>query len=223
MIHIAILGMFTISNAGWAAPVAESSERPLVVKSEGPEASRQAKGSLWKHELYRFIRLLFAPKLEYKVDKLMTFSDGVWAEYTIINCTLRTKYLDTRFLESPLRGIKIVDPLNQQWHIPQDRSWELYGNPDSFVAVQPGMSVAYRAKISSADKSLEVVRMADDKKFKRPNLVRYNIMGWTGAYSKLTNERPKSESMHVFGIGDVPVEWSDKHSPKDWPLQHRLR
>lgn len=211
-----------------SSPCADDVQRSwsiLVVDEEHSQSKLQVPAVVpkWKIELFRFVRVLFAPKLEYKLERLLVYSNGVWGDYSITNWSARNKYLDTRFLEAPFRGMTLVDSNDQQWQVPQEVAWDLYGIADSFVAIRPGTSISFRAKLSSADRSLEISRAPADVSERKPRTVHYNISCWTSTYSTLANQRPTSESTYAFGTGEAAVEFTDKEYSKDWAIQQRRR
>ncbi len=166
--------------------------------------------------------IVLAPKLLYRVERIQVFTDGVWAEYSVVNSSSTRKYLTPMFLDFPVGRMRLVDSSNRRWTIPQFDGNISFHNPDTFISVPPNGSIRFHSRVSFLTKRpLELVGPKNDPAAK-PAKLRYLFAMWAHAYTRLTDTRQERVSVYAVGCGEAPVEWSDKQSPESWKSHTRI-
>jgi hypothetical protein len=175
----------------------------------------------WRCRLSLVGSIVTAPKLLYEVEKLETYSDGVWADFAVTNASDRRKYLAPARLAIPLRTAGLWDAAGERWVVPHDKYPPASQPPDEFVAVEPGRAVRYRARVDRLGRSLEPFGLVEGRR-PRPAAVEYFVAAWPPAHTRLTATEESEVQVFAFGYGRVPVRWSDKPFPPEWPAITRL-
>jgi hypothetical protein len=150
------------------------------------------------------------------------YRDGIWAEFTIANINSRRKYVAPMFMALPVTGASVWDMGNRTWSIPQPIGTIQYNNPDTFIGIESGSMIRYRSRISGLSKPLVPGRAAASGPKVNPDQLNYGVVGWSVAYTKLTDTRSERESVFVFGAGAFPVRWFDEDCPKSLSGPTRL-
>src|SRR5262249_25137650 len=127
---------------GAAGPVAGQPVRSSIASGLGAlERTVRPAFHEWLLWVELYYEILIAPKLEYRVEKLYVYRDGVWADFAVTNRAEKRRYVTAFDLERPVMGMKITDDRDRRWRIPQFAGHIHYGTPDTFIAVEPGDSV----------------------------------------------------------------------------------
>jgi hypothetical protein len=169
------------------------------------------------------LEIITAPKLVYRIEHVYVYRNGVFADYSVSNPNPRRKYVAPMFLDAPVRNMRAADADGHRWRVPVFSGDVSYRNPDTFVAIEASGSVRFRSRVSFlVDKPLEIVSRTPEQVVRRPTELSYGIIGWSHAYTALTDFNQVRESIYTIGSGKVPVKWIESDYPREWKLQSRL-
>ncbi|HKB01561.1 MAG TPA: hypothetical protein VKD90_05040 [Gemmataceae bacterium] len=171
--------------------------------------------SVWAEVYYR---IAVAPKLVYRLDKVVVYRDGVWAEFSVTNPGLERTYLAAHWVVPP---VWFEDSSGRAWATPKFDGCVLFAPVNKFVAVPAGEAVRFRSRLSFAEGPLEPAgRAARPAPAARPTELAYTAAGWRKAYTAETVVAGRD--VYAVGSGKVAVKWFDAAAPKSWGPTTRL-
>lgn len=221
LVHSAIGSAILFAFVPHAAFSEEKVSKSDASKRNWTAAWAELPGPVLRRVLWR---IAAAPKLQYRVDKMEVYNDGVWVEYSVTNLDSQAMYLTPMFLDTPVEKMSLWDADGREWDIPQFKGFVTFDNPDTFILVYPSGSIRFRSQVSFlVRKPLELANPQQGLEPERPKELTYCILGWESSTAHtIRDNRMQRLTAYVSGFGKVPVKWVDKKSPTSWKSQTRL-
>jgi hypothetical protein len=102
----------------------------------------------WNDRFRIGVRIVLAPKLLYRIDRLEVYRDGIWVEYCLTNISITRKYVTPSYLTIPISNMLMWDSKSRQWKIPHFKGSVQFRNPDEFISIEPFATVRFRSRVS---------------------------------------------------------------------------
>jgi hypothetical protein len=90
----------------------------------------------WSVRVQLLWPIVKAPKILYRLEKMVVYRDGVWVDYSITNLSSKRKFVTPMFLRFPITHMDAWDSHKRHWRIPQFKGHVQFRDPDTFVSVE---------------------------------------------------------------------------------------
>jgi hypothetical protein len=161
--------------------------------------------------------------LLYEVEKLESYSDGAWVEYSVTNLSKKPLFVSPAYLHTPIWNAGFWDSKGERWHVPRPDDRVIYHETEKRIAIQAGQKLRYRVLLSFlGDAPLEPLNWLHEQPPRRPAAVEFFTASWPTARFGPAKDGGKEFEVFAFGYGRVSVTWSEKEYPKSWPREQLL-